>query len=228
MDERLPEPYLPAASILTTLPDTGWRGSPDVWLEAAYETLLEAGVDAVRIQTLSKKLGLARTSFYRSFADRDAVLEALFARWRDQNTGSLLARASAYADSLVEALLNLCDCWFDDTLFNSRFEFAVRSWAMQAPNVRMRVHDADRQRIAAIADTFVRFGEDPFAADVRARNFYLLQIGYISMQLEEPLALRMKRLPEYVRVFSGKAPKPKDMERFYARHGISSREVAAA
>jgi len=228
MAERFSDTTPQPSSVLTALPETGWRGSPDVWLKAAYETLLDAGVDAVRIQTLSKKLGLARTSFYRSFADRDAVLDALFARWRDQNTGSLLARASAYADSLVEALLNLCDCWFDDTLFHSRFEFAVRSWAMQSAPIRARVHEADRQRITAIAQVFVRFGEDAFAADVRARNFYLLQIGYISMQLIEPLALRMKRLPEYIRVFAGKAPKPKDMERFYARHGVSSQDVAAA
>jgi len=227
LNDRIGDDSLPTSTLIA-LPDTGWRGSPDVWLDAAYETLLEAGVDAVKIQTLSKRLGLARTSFYRSFADRDAVLDALFARWREKNTGSLLARASAYADSLAEALLNICDCWFDDAIFDSRFEFAVRSWAMQSAPIRTRVHEADRLRIAAIADTFVRFGEDAFAADVRARNFYMLQIGYISMQLDEPLALRMKRLPEYVRVFTGKAPKPKDMERFFARHGISSQDVAAA
>jgi len=234
MNDRTHDPFSDqplssaTSTALTSLPETGWRGSPEVWLDAAYETLLESGVDAVKIQTLSKRLGLARTSFYRSFADRDAVLEALFARWREQNTGSLLARASAYADSLAEALLNICDCWFNDAVFDSRLEFAVRSWAMQSAPIRVRVHEADRQRIAAIAQAFVRFGEDAFAADVRARNFYLLQIGYISMQLEEPLALRMKRLPEYIRVFTGKAPKLKDMERFYARHHISSQDVAAA
>ncbi len=44
--------------------DSGWRGSADVWLQASYETLIEAGIDTVRIQPLAKKLKLSRTSFY--------------------------------------------------------------------------------------------------------------------------------------------------------------------
>lgn len=211
-----------------TLADSGWRGSPDVWLNAAYETLLESGVDAVRIQTLSKKLNLARTSFYRSFEDREELLAALLAKWREKNTGNVLKQASAYADSLVEAILNVSDCWFNNDIFDSRFEFAVRSWAMQSPETLAEVHAADRARIGAIAEMFVRFGEEPFAADVRARNIYLLQIGYISMQMKEDIALRMKRMPEYLKGFTGKPPKQKDLDRFFARHGITREQMEAA
>lgn len=211
-----------------TLAESGWRGSPDVWLNAAYETLLESGVDAVRIQTLSKKLNLARTSFYRSFEDREELLAALLARWREKNTGSVVKQAGAYADTLVEAILNVSDCWFNNDIFDSRFEFAVRSWAMQSPEILAEVHAADRTRIRAIADMFMRFGEDAFAADVRARNIYLLQIGYISMQMKEDIALRMKRMPEYLKGFIGKAPRQKDLDRFFARHGITREQMEAA
>lgn len=211
-----------------TLTESGWRGSPDVWLNAAYETLLDSGVDAVRIQTLSKKLNLARTSFYRSFEDREELLAALLARWRDKNTGSIVRQANAYADSLVEAILNVSDCWFNNDIFDSKFEFAVRSWAMQSPEILAEVHEADRTRIRAIADMFVRFGETEFAADVRARNIYLLQIGYISMQMSEDIALRMKRMPEYLKGFIGKPPKQKDLDRFFARHGITAEQMEAA
>lgn len=211
-----------------TLTDSGWRGSPDVWLNAAYETLLDSGVDAVRIQTLSKKLNLARTSFYRSFEDREELLAALLTRWRDKNTGSIVRQANAYADSLVEAILNVSDCWFNNEIFDSKFEFAVRSWAMQSPETLAEVHEADRTRIRAIGGMFVRFGENEFAADVRARNIYLLQIGYISMQMSEDIALRMKRMPEYLKGFTGKPPKQKDLDRFFARHGITPEQMEAA
>ena len=40
-------------------------------------------------------------------------------------------------------------------------------------------------------------------ADVRARTVYLVQIGYITMQVKEDLATRMKRIPHYVEVFTG-------------------------
>ena len=72
------------------LGETGWRGSAEVWLEAAYELLLESGVSTVKILPLAKKLGLSRTSFYWFFKDREELLGALIARWRDKNTGNLV------------------------------------------------------------------------------------------------------------------------------------------
>lgn len=59
------------------LADTGLRGSPELWLEAAYDLLLETGVDSVRILPLAKQLNLSRTSFYWFFKDREALLDAL-------------------------------------------------------------------------------------------------------------------------------------------------------
>lgn len=37
--------------------DAGWRGSPEGWLEAAYEALKESGIHAVRVMPLAKRLG---------------------------------------------------------------------------------------------------------------------------------------------------------------------------
>lgn len=200
--------------------ETGWRGSPDLWLEAAYSLLLESGVEAVRILPLANRLKLSRTSFYWFFKDREELLEALLSRWRDKNTGNFVKQTSAYAESLVEALLNVSDCWFDKDLFDSKLEFAIRSWALQSPDVQAEVKRADDKRLAALAALFRRFGHDDMSADVRSRTIYLLQIGYISMQTTEPLALRMSRMPKYIEVFADIAPKKREMDRFYARHGF--------
>jgi AcrR family transcriptional regulator len=43
------------------------RGSGETWLSAAYQSLVESGVDAVRIGPLAKKVKLSRTSFYWFF-----------------------------------------------------------------------------------------------------------------------------------------------------------------
>src|SRR5271166_6433970 len=91
--------------------ESGWRGSRDVWLSGAYECLLESGVDSVRIMPLAKTLKLSRTSFYWFFNDRQEVLDALVALWRDKNTGNLIKQTKAYAESVVEAILNVFDCW---------------------------------------------------------------------------------------------------------------------
>ena len=198
---------------------SGWRGSPDVWLEAAYEALVESGIDGVKILPLAKRLKLSRTSFYWFFTDREELLSALVARWREKNTGSIVDRAAAYAESLAEAMLNVFDCWLDSRLFNSRFEFAIRSWAMQSEAVLAEVREADRIRIKALTRMLMRFGHDEIGADVRARTIYLVQIGYISMQAEESLPDRIMRMPEYVRIFTGELPQQRAMDRFLARHG---------
>lgn len=202
--------------------DSGWRGSPEVWLQAAYGALLESGVDAVRILPLAKKLRLSRTSFYWFFEDREELLRGLLFRWREKNTGSLVRQSEAYAESVAEAMLNVFDCWLDEGLFDSKFEFAVRSWALQSSEVLREVQDADQVRIDALARMLARFGCEEASADVRARTIYLVQIGYISMQTREDLATRMKRIPTYVEIFTGQAPQQRELDRFFARHGHSA------
>lgn len=199
--------------------DSGWRGSPEGWLEAAYELLIESGVDSVKIQPLAKKLKLSRTSFYWFFRDREELLAALVARWREKNTGALIKQSEAYAETVAEAMLNVLDCWLDKTLFDAQFEFAIRSWALQSPDILAEVQQADQARIAALDRMLLRFGYKSTSADVRARTIYLVQIGYISMQAKEELATRMKRIADYVEIYTGTAPEQRELDRFFARHG---------
>jgi AcrR family transcriptional regulator len=199
--------------------DTGWRGSQEAWLEAAYESLLDSGVDSVKILPLAKRLKLSRTSFYWFFEDREQLLTSLIARWRDRNTGGIIQQSEAYSESLAEAMLNVFDCWVDEKLFDSKFEFAVRSWALQSDDILAEVQKADKTRMDALARMFKRFGHSEITADVRARTTYLVQIGYISMQSNEDVALRMKRIPEYIAIYTGEVPQQRELDRFYARHG---------
>ncbi|SAK80930.1 Bacterial regulatory proteins, tetR family [Caballeronia temeraria] len=196
------------------------RGSADMWIDVAYEGLLEGGVDAVRILPLAKKLNLSRTSFYWFFKDREELLSALLGRWKEKNTGNWIERTEAYADSVCEAMLNVFDCWFDDTIFDSRFEAAMRSWAQQSPEIAEQMARDDALRIAALTALFARFGYEPRVADVRARVAYYTQAGYVSTKPEEDLAVRMSRIPEYVEVFTGVRPKKHELQRFYSRRNF--------
>ena len=201
------------------LNDTGWRGSQEGWLEAAYSSLIDSGVDSVKILPLAKKLKLSRTSFYWFFKDREELLDALVQKWRDKNTGNLIKQSEAYAESLAEAMLNVFDCWLNKDLFDSQFEFAVRSWALQSSDILREVQAADQTRVEALSKMFMRFGLKAVPADVRARTTYLVQIGYISMQSQEDIAVRMKRIPEYIAIYTGQIPQQRELDRFFARHG---------
>jgi AcrR family transcriptional regulator len=198
-------------------------GSLELWLHAAYELLLESGVEAVRIVPLAKRLRLARTSFYWFFDDRESLLAALLERWRTRNTGNLIRQAESYAESLPEAVLNVFDCWFDDRLFDSRLEFAVRSWAQQSGRVAGEVIAADADRLRALTGMFTRFRCDRLEADVRARTVYLTQLGYISQKAPEEQAVRMRRIGKYIEIFAGIAAEPRELDRFFARQGYRPR-----
>ncbi|KAA0980403.1 TetR/AcrR family transcriptional regulator [Pseudomonas sp. ANT_H12B] len=212
------------AKTRTKAQDAGWRGSVNGWLEAAYDALKESGVDAVRVMPLAKRLNLSRTSFYWFYADREQLLAALLARWRDKNTGGLVRQCDSYAESISEAILNVFECWVNPDLFDSQFEFAVRSWALQSDEVAAEIAVADETRINALAGMFRRFGYEAEAADARARTIYLTQIGYISMKTSEDIVVRFRRIPQYVTVFTGKAPKRRELDRFYGKFGYAEKE----
>lgn len=196
----------------------GWRGSEALWLDAAYELLIDSGVDAVKVMPLAKKLGMSRTSFYWHFKDRKALLAALISRWEKHNTGNLISQTEIYAETITEAVLNLFDCWISPELFDARFDFAIRNWAHQSDKLKVVLEQADLERINAIHSMFIRFGTEEEQADTRARTIYYTQVGYISMLVDEPLSERLKKMPAYVEIYTGRRAKKSEIARFMARH----------
>lgn len=198
--------------------ERGWRGSADLWLDAAYTLLIEGGVEAVKVMPLATRLGLSRTSFYWHFTDREALLAGLIARWQSRNTANLVARTQSPAATIAEAVLNLFDCWINADLFDARMEFAIRAWALRDAALSDVLAATDEQRIAAIAAMFQRYGFDATEAETRARTIYLTQVGYIAMRTEESLAQRLHRIPAYVLTFTGQQPTQDAIAAFRARH----------
>lgn len=197
--------------------DTGWRGSREGWLEAGYQALIDSGIDAVKILPLAKRLSLSRTSFYWFFEDREALLSALLDGWQDRTTTPLIEATTQYAETRAEAMLNVLTCFLAPGVFDSRLEFAVRSWALQDAQVAARIRLADEARITALTRMLERWGIPGDEADIRARTIYLVQIGYISMQAEEDIATRLARIPMYVKIYADQQPEPREMARFNAR-----------
>jgi AcrR family transcriptional regulator len=198
--------------------DEALKGSEELWLDTAYQLLLESGVDAVRIMTLAKRLKLSRTSFYWYFEDREALLQALIDRWKNKNTGNLVAQTRKYAGTITEAIFNLFDCWLNPELFDRKLDVAIRAWAGQAPELKQTLDQMDQERIEAIAAMFQRFGYSEGNADVRASTVYYTQVGYISLRVEEPIVRRVLRMPDYIEIFTGSYPSDAEINRFLSRH----------
>ena len=62
----------------------------DDWLRAARLALLNGGVEAVRVERLSRDLRVTKGSFYWHFKDREELLELLLREWEEElRRGSL-------------------------------------------------------------------------------------------------------------------------------------------
>ena len=208
---------------LATAKKPGWRGSEDLWLDAAYALLAESGVEAVKVMPLAKSLNLSRTSFYWHFEDRNALLVALVSRWQKKNTGNLVAQTELYTETITEAMLNLFDCWIHPALFDAQVDLAIRNWANQDNELLATLLNADQQRMSAIARMYTRFDYTAAQADIRAHTVYYTQVGYISMRVTEPFSTRFDKMPNYVELFTDWYPTQSEISRFKARHQSEAR-----
>ena len=62
-----------------TAASEGARASltPETWIEAATEVLVDQGIDRVRVDVLATQLAVTRGSFYWHFRDREDLLLSL-------------------------------------------------------------------------------------------------------------------------------------------------------
>lgn len=186
------------------------------WFRAALETLVEDGVDRVKITTLTAKLKASRSSFYWFYADRDAVLSDLFDHWAGKNTPAFLARAAAPADSLTAAVLGVLECWINDAVFDVRLETAMRDWGRNDARVAEAVRAADLERIEALRALFARFGTPPREDFARAQILYLNQTGYYTVGDVRDLEFRISFLQEYMIVLTGRRASEAEAQAFIA------------
>lgn len=194
--------------------------SAELWLNAAYDLLISSGIDAVKVMTLAKHTDLTRTGFYWHFKDLNAVHECLIDCWEETNTGNLIARSNAPAQSIAEAMLNVFDCWYDATLFDAPLDLAIRNWARTDTKVKARLDAADSIRINSLAKMFIRFGYEPADAEVRSLTVIYTQIGYISMHVTETPQTRLSRAANYVALFTGVHPTDRDITVFQQRNRL--------
>lgn len=202
--------------------ETGWRGSREVWLQAAYDVLICEGIDAVKIMPLAQALKLSRTSFYWFFENRDALLAALADMWAARTTHPLAKATQDYAETETEAMLNVIGCFLRPKTFDAKLEFAMRGWGLKDPVIMAQIAAADHIRLSALREMLMRWGHSAQDADVRANAIYLVQIGYIAMRQDESLEMRVMRIPNYVEIYTGRLPEPREMARFRGRFGLTS------
>jgi AcrR family transcriptional regulator len=168
----------PARSVLT----------PERWIEAATEVLVDHGIDSVRVDVLAQQLQVTRGSFYWHFRDREDLLRRVLTAWRERATEQLTARLeSAHPDPRAQ----LCDVISLPVRGRAasraaRIELAIRAWARRDTMARQFVDEADGARIGYIAQLFSALGFG--MAEARWRAFALYAYVVAESQISAPIA----------------------------------------
>jgi AcrR family transcriptional regulator len=171
--------------------------------ERGVEALAKSGLSALKADTLAKKLGVSRGSFYWHFADVSAFRAAILQRWREIMLENIIEEIERVPDDRLEALIGRAFA------ANSDLESGVRAWATADPQARAAVEAVDVERIRYLRKLLIETGVDPSVAEARACIMNWCYLGYVLSANElddESLKLVIRDLSQLARLKVQKFP----------------------
>jgi AcrR family transcriptional regulator len=160
------------------------------WIDAAIGTLVDKGIEAVKVDAIAKSLQITRGSFYWHFKNLDDLLNAIVQEWQAINTEDVMDRVEAEGGKPSQRLWHLFKIAAED---DDRLEKAMRIWAIHDVRAAAAIERVDRQRLAYLQHLFLQIGFSETDAQVRAQVAYSVRLGWFIMALP---STRSKRLTE--------------------------------
>lgn len=153
--------------------------TPERWVAAATELLVDQGIESVRVDVLARALKVTRGSFYWHFKDREDLLSAVLQAWRAHATEQLTKRLESAHDDPRAQIRDLISLPFRGRAATraARIELAIRAWARRDPMARAFVDEADAARIGYIAQVFSGLGFPIVEARSRAFLLYSYEVA---------------------------------------------------
>ena len=154
---------------------TSTRLSPDLWIAAGFDALLEQGPAALKAESLARRLKTTKGSFYWHFKDVPAFHAAMLATWEDQ---ALTDLETALAEDTTPAArlrhLGQISARGRDSVRGLALEPAIRAWAHDNAAVAEAVARVDARRMAQISATL---SENGLSNPELARILYAANLG---------------------------------------------------
>lgn len=93
----------------------------DIWIKTGYEIFALSGENRLKIETLAKKVGISKSSFYHHFADMEVFIELLFDYHLQQS--KIIACKEKAVKTIEPELINILIEHKIDLLFNRQLRF---------------------------------------------------------------------------------------------------------
>jgi len=154
---------------------SGHDRGPNKWFEAALKTLVEEGVDAVRIERLAAQLNITRGSFYHHYKEHADLLHALLEHYIETNQQRFLTMLPLLQGTAKEKLWVLWSATTDQTFRD--YDWAVRMWGMRDPHVAAVLEQIDNKRMEVLIGLFMEMGFNEDESWIRAALAYHGSLG---------------------------------------------------
>lgn len=153
--------------------------TPEHWIRAAADLLVNKSIEAVRVEVLAKDLNVTRGSFYWHFRDREDLLRRVLMAWRDEATEQVIQRFEKRKASARELIGELTQLPFrgGSAQRAASTELAIRAWARRDEMARQVVDQVDGQRLEYMTGAFRALGLGEEEARLRAYSLYSFQLA---------------------------------------------------
>ncbi|MEV6065873.1 helix-turn-helix domain-containing protein [Nocardia sp. NPDC052001] len=151
------------------------RTPRQAWIDAALAILAEAGAEAIRVETLAARLGVTRGGFYRQFASRQELLDAVLDSWELRTVDEVRERVEREGGDAKAKVRKAGALTFSPRLLP--IDLAVREWARRDPAVADRLRRVDNERMEYLRDLIGTISDDPREVEARAMLAFSLVIA---------------------------------------------------
>jgi AcrR family transcriptional regulator len=155
------------------------------WLQAGQALLVGGGIDAVKLQALTCRLGVSTGSFYHHFGSFDAYLTALAEVYGAEQARLPIDEARARVGDDPVALLREATLIFSDRSMR-QLNVAMRAWAHSDARALAAIRRYDEMLMAELDAVFTALGYDELAAKARTLVMMALATVDVDRRLMNP------------------------------------------
>jgi len=153
------------------------------WIAGALDIVAQDGIDGLRVESLAKKLGVTKGSFYWHFKDRRDLIDAVLDDWRQSRIRDIRKQTAAEPGGELVALRHTIEVYAAaKNRKGISIEAAIRIWARQDANGLAVVEEVDAERLACTRRLFLALGLPPAEAAARSALLYAYVFGFSMMQ----------------------------------------------
>lgn len=149
------------------------KTTPEAWAQAALDEIEVAGVRALSVEAVARRLGVSKGGVYHHFADRRELLRAALGLWERRQVTELSARFDAIEDprERLRGILRYAAIEMEPTIIVQLLA------ATDDPDVAAALARSTDARLAFLRRIFRDLGATPAVAEHRAIITYGHYLG---------------------------------------------------